>query len=111
MPRNLIPLPARVVDETGHRYGRLKVLEYAGLLDGKAAWHCACECNGETGYPGKATARGDKLRTKRIVSCGCWTADPDVRQAARMKTPAKERKAIARLGAAASAIARAVPPA
>jgi hypothetical protein len=94
-----IPLPKNTIDETGHTYGRLKVQEYAGLLDAKAAWQCRCECRGKTGHPGQAIARGDRLRTGRIVSCGCERADPNIRQAARMKTPPKRRVQIARMAA------------
>lgn len=90
-----IPLPKNTVDETGHTYGRLKVQSYAGLVDAKAGWNCRCECGAAV------VARGDRLRTDRVVSCGCWRADKDVRQAARMKTPPKRRAQIARVGAAA----------
>ena len=35
--------------------------------------------------------RSSKLVIGRIVSCGCWRADPNIRQAARTKVPAKRR--------------------
>ncbi|MGO9261194.1 MAG: hypothetical protein ACLQU1_33525 [Bryobacteraceae bacterium] len=38
---------------------------------------------GESGHP-----CGSKLVDGSSVSCGCWRADPDVRQAARMTMPA-----------------------
>src|SRR5690242_14687926 len=98
MPRMLTPLPRGTVDETGHTYGRLRVIDYAGLLDGKASWNCVCECRGMTGHPGKTIARGDRLRNGSCVSCGCWRADPNIRQAARGKVSAKRRREIARMG-------------
>ena len=89
------------IDEAGHAYGRLKVVEYAGLAPGgKSAWLCECEC-GET-----PIVRGDRLRTGRIVSCGCWRADPNIRQAARLKVRPALRKRIARLGASARKASR-----
>jgi hypothetical protein len=85
------PLPRGVTDETGHTYGRLTVVEFAGIA-GKAMWHCLCEC-------GKGcTVRADKLRTGATVSCGCWRRDPDVRQAARLKVPRSHRAEIAAAG-------------
>lgn len=88
-----IPLPSLVVDETGHRYDRLMVLSYAGRApSGHALWLCRCDCGKQV------TVRGNKLRGGTQVSCGCWRANPDVRQAARMKTPARRRKAIASMG-------------
>lgn len=89
--RTPIPLPAKVLDERGHKYGLLLVEEFAGVV-GKAAWRCRCECGNVV------TVRGDRLRTGRTVSCGCWRANPDVRQAARLKVPARRRSAIARMG-------------
>ena len=60
-----IPLPKGTTDETGHRYGRLKVREYALASGWAVAWLCECEC-GET-----PIVRGDRLRTGRIV---LWAA-------------------------------------
>jgi|SRR5579859_530337 len=97
-----IPLPKNTTDEIGHTYGRLKVLEYAGRTEpegarrgGKAIWLCRCECGA------RVAVSGSKLRAGKVVSCGCWRADPGVRQAARNQTPAKRRKQIAQMGAAA----------
>ena len=91
-----IPLPKNTTDETGHTYGRLRVLEYAGREgDGPSAsalWRCQCEC-GE-----RPLVRGAKLRSGRTVSCGCERADPEIRQAARLKVSSRRRKQIARLG-------------
>jgi hypothetical protein len=65
------------IDETGHRYGRLIVLRYAGIdSGGGCAWLCRCDCGGEI------TVRGAKLRQGRVVSDGCYRADPRTRRAA-----------------------------
>lgn len=101
----MIPLPKNVVDETGHVYGRLTVLEYAGregesdvsrngiqIRGAPALWLCRCECDREV------TVRGAKLRSGRVVSCGCFRSDPAVRQGARMEVPAHRRKQIAQMG-------------
>ena len=100
-------LPPNTLDETGHRYGRLVVLEYAGREEptakgrgGFARWRCRCDCGKET------TVRGKRLREGRVTSCGCYRADPAVRQAARFRTSARRRKAIARMGRDASMKAR-----
>ena len=94
--RGMIPLPKGTIDETGHRYGRLTVEEYIDS-PGAALWRCMCECGSEI------VARGSKLRQGIIVSCGCWRADPNVRQAARLKVSARRRKQIASLGGLAAA--------
>jgi hypothetical protein len=97
-----IPLPINTIDETGNRYGRLVVLEYAGREEpleagqgGPARWLCQCDCGNQI------AVRGKRLRVGRQVSCGCERADPNIRQAARMKVSARRRKAIAVMGGAA----------
>jgi hypothetical protein len=94
MSKTLIPLPKGTIDESGHQYGRLEVLDYAGREeDGHAAWRVRCDCGTIT------TVRGARLRAHRQVSCGCERADPEIRQAARMQVPAKRRQEIAQMGA------------
>jgi hypothetical protein len=94
-----IPLPKNTIDETGNRYGYLRVIEYAGS-DGAgthASWLCRCQCGKRC--KGSAVVRGSRLRAGRQISCGMLRADPGVRHDARMKTPARRRKQIAKLGA------------
>lgn len=100
--RRPVPLPARAIDETGRRYGRLVVREYVGVdLRDCALWRVVCDCGRER------IVRGGKLRAGRVVSCGCERADPAVRRAAREKVPARRRREIARMGQRACAEARA----
>jgi hypothetical protein len=101
MPDLRSALPKGTVDETGHIYGCLKVREYAGLdRGGGSAWLCDCGC-GDADCRRHIIARGAKLRSGRIVSCGRQRANSGVRRAASLKTPAARRKAIAAMGAAA----------
>lgn len=79
----------------GMRFGRLVVQEYDEARtpgDHHAHWRCVCDCGQSV------VVRGAKLTAGRVVSCGCWRADPAVRQAARLRTPARRRKQIAKLG-------------
>jgi len=54
-----------VIDLTGHRYGRLTVLERAGSIRNKARWRCVCAC-GKT-----VLCDSNSLREKHTTSCGC----------------------------------------
>jgi hypothetical protein len=54
------------VDLTGHRYGRLVVLERNGHIGTATAWKCRCDCGTE------GTWRGNSLRTGLTTSCGCY---------------------------------------
>lgn len=58
----------KYIDESGKRYGRLSVIEYAGVSNtpaGGATFRCVCDCGNET------IVKGADLRGKRVVSCGC----------------------------------------
>lgn len=84
-------------DLSGRSFGRLAVVAYSRSAHGHAYWRCRCECGAEP------EVRGTRLVTGRIVSCGCWRADHDIRQAARMKVSARRRRSIAKAGARARA--------
>ena len=59
-------IPERVVDLTGLDFGRLHVIEFAGLGKHKwAMWECKCECGNEK------VVYSNPLRTGAIRSCGC----------------------------------------
>ncbi len=89
---------------TGRRFGRLKVIEYAGTNgEQKALWRCVCDCGTEV------TVIGTRLSEGRRTSCRCAKANPAVRQAARWKTPPERRVEIAKLGNEAARALRAIP--
>lgn len=49
----------RVKDETGKRYGRLKVIKQAGLnCEKRMTWLCKCDCGNETIVIGKSLRNG-----------------------------------------------------
>lgn len=82
-----------VKDLRGQRFGRLLVRDLDCIYEGAAYWQCDCYC-GTTAF----VSRGNRLTMGRTVSCGCWRADPAVRQAARLTIPPEERKRLAALG-------------
>ena len=55
----------RFIDITGERYGRLVVLNFAGLLSGRTSWLCKCDCGNEV------ITSSNSLRRGRTQSCGC----------------------------------------
>lgn len=55
----------RVIDLTGHKYGRWTVIENAGYKNKEIVWKCICEC-GNVGY-----IASHSLRTGNSKSCGC----------------------------------------
>jgi hypothetical protein len=59
-------MPAKKIDLTGQKFGRLTVIEEAGRdTRGNMKWLCRCECGGQ------ANIRGDNLRNGTSTSCGC----------------------------------------
>lgn len=56
---------ARTVDLSGRRFGKLVVERYAGSRNGRAVWHCLCDCGNELDVFSSYLTTGD---TK---SCGC----------------------------------------
>ena len=57
---------SKKLDLTGHRFGRLTVLEEAGRSTcGKIQWRCLCDCGGEI------VADGGDIKRGRTQSCGC----------------------------------------
>jgi len=55
----------RLIDLTGHRFGRLVVLCRKFKRKNRWFWHCQCDCGGE------ANVSGDQLRAGGTRSCGC----------------------------------------
>jgi hypothetical protein len=61
---------SRILDLTGKRFGKLVVVEYAGLNDkGKSIWKCKCDCGKEH------IAQGSALKIGSIKSCGCYNLE------------------------------------
>ena len=56
----------KVLDLTGQRYGRLKVIKYVGVKRTHKAYLCKCDCGTE-----KIITSSD-LRSGRVKSCGCY---------------------------------------
>lgn len=55
-----------VVDEIGNRYGKLLVMDRAGITRHRqATWLCKCDCGNET------VTTGSNLRNGSTKSCGC----------------------------------------
>lgn len=60
----------KFIDLTGQRFGRLVAIERVeNTKTNNVQWLCQCDC-GNT-----AIIRGDYLRQKRIISCGCFKSD------------------------------------
>lgn len=85
-------MPA-LTDLTNQRFGRLLVI-YETEPDRyrHSMWFCQCDCGEVT------ITRGYRLLEGRAVSCGCARRDPEIRRAARLKTPARRRHEIAVMG-------------
>lgn len=57
----------KVIDLTGQKFGRLTVVCRAkNSKEGRAKWHCVCDCGNECDVVGKY------LRNGRTRSCGCY---------------------------------------
>lgn len=71
-------------DITGLKNGRLTVIRFSRLINGKRYWECICEC----GYKLEVFA-GD-LKPKRTTSCGCYKIEmqkSNLRHGFRSKKP------------------------
>ena len=56
---------AKLIDLTGKKFGKLKVIRREGSHLGVATWFCECECGGT------AIVTGSNLRQGNTKSCGC----------------------------------------
>lgn len=54
----------------GQRFGRLTVVEYAGIRSKRASWLCKCDCGNEK------VVLEHNLKAGRTVSCGCYQREP-----------------------------------
>lgn len=53
------------IDLTGRRFGYLTVIGYAGTHNGRAKWHCRCDCGKEK------DVFSTNLLQRTSQSCGC----------------------------------------
>lgn len=59
-------MTAKIIDETGKRYGMLRVIRPDGNdTTGRVKWFCQCDCGNHK------TVAGVNLRKNLTVSCGC----------------------------------------
>jgi hypothetical protein len=59
-----------LIDLTGQSFGRLTVLERAGISKGgRSQWLCVCQCDRES------IVEGSNLRSGHTKSCGCWQTE------------------------------------
>jgi hypothetical protein len=56
------------LDICGQRFGRLVVIEYAGMKR-HSTWRCLCDCGNET------VVDGPMMKAGHVKSCGCWRRD------------------------------------
>jgi hypothetical protein len=87
------PPSTKIVDITGQRFGRLRVVMRAPSTNsGAARWYCRCDCgNGSLRQP--VIVRGDRLRRGETQSCGCLAVEKTLQRAAdRPKVEPKPRK-------------------
>lgn len=59
-------------DETGNKYGRLKVIDESHKGKGGYYWNCVCECGKE------CVVLGTSLRRGNTMSCGCYNRDRSI---------------------------------
>lgn len=55
----------KIKNELNNKYGKLTVIEYAGIHNNHAEWKCKCDCGNII------IAKGDLLRNGSVSSCGC----------------------------------------
>lgn len=55
----------KIIDETGNKYFRLTIINFAYIKNNCAYWNCECECGN------KIVVAGNHLRSGHTTSCGC----------------------------------------
>ncbi len=61
-------------DLTGLRFGRLEVVEYNGLANGKTCWLVRCDCGSEK------IVRSDHIKSGATKSCGCLSKEITIKR-------------------------------
>ena len=62
--------PGHRVNLKGKRFGKLTVIEFSRVKDGRTYWECKCDCGNE------CEAQTQLLRDGRTKSCGCLVHEP-----------------------------------
>jgi hypothetical protein len=91
------PIPSRVEDLRGMKFGMLRVRAFAGMGKEGSYWCCECDCGSLCRVPRRRLlghSRGKGRAPGIQVSCGCRRADPAVRKAARRKVDPARRAEI-----------------
>ena len=58
---------SKMIDLTGKKYGRLRVVCFAGTnSDRRSTWECICDCGNRGVFVGR------RLRIGKTSSCGCY---------------------------------------
>lgn len=89
-----------LVAQPGWRRGReerVRLRNGREYIEGYALWLCQCHC-GEPNCKDQVAGRGKRMRAGDQVSCGALRGNAEIRRAARLKTPAKRRRAISMMG-------------
>lgn len=77
---------AKLIDLTGRKFGKLKVLSRAGTKICEATWFCECECGERT------IVTSSDLRKGKVKSCGCDIPEmPTIEQIPRRKRTVGKR--------------------
>ena len=84
----------RLIDITGNRYGRLRVLQkhQAPSKSGGSLWDCVCDCGA------RKTVNGSNLRNGSVQSCGCLALEWSKAMGANKDFIAKRSKSTATHG-------------
>jgi len=61
-----------IIDLSGHKFGRLTVIEFVGRKNKHSMFKCLCDCGGSV------IVTSNNLRTKHTVSCGCYNNEKTI---------------------------------
>lgn len=81
-------------DMVGRRFGKLEVLGFSHVLEGRSYWLCKCDC-GE-----KSAFRRDLLLRQHSTSCGCKRRAMALEKAKILKTRNRKVKSSQQIAAA-----------
>lgn len=70
----------KVLDITGHKYGRLTAIEKKESVNGRAVWLFTCDCGSQK------IARMSEVRTGKTSSCGCLSRESKANKDNKFKT-------------------------